>query len=63
MNYNTSGTLQDQDLYNLVHAAAVSRGGGYGRIYNVVLDEHGSSSAARLPAAAMECNTARITAR
>jgi len=36
-NYNTSGTLQDQDIYNLVHAAAVSRGGGYGHIYNVFL--------------------------
>ena len=37
--YNTSGTLQDQDIYNLVHAAAASRGTGYGQIYHVFLQQ------------------------
>ena len=37
--YNTSGTLQDQDIYNLVHAAAASRGTGYGSIYHVFLQQ------------------------
>ena len=37
--YNTSGTLQDQDIYNLVHAAAASRGTGYGAIYHVFLQQ------------------------
>ncbi len=35
--YNTSGTLSDQDVYNIVHAAAVQygTGGGYGIEYHV----------------------------
>lgn len=35
--YNTSGTLQDQDVYNIVHAAAqkYGTGGGYGVEYHV----------------------------
>jgi len=38
VNYNTSGvTLQDQDIYNIVHAVAVSVGTGYGRMYHVFL--------------------------
>jgi len=37
-NYSTNYTLQDQDIYNIVHAAAASYGyGGYGHIYNVFL--------------------------
>jgi hypothetical protein len=36
-NYNTSGTLQDQDIYNLVHTAAASYGTGYGKMYHVFL--------------------------
>lgn len=36
-NYDTSYTLQDQDIYNIVHAVAVSTGSGYGHIYNVFL--------------------------
>jgi hypothetical protein len=37
VNYNTSGTLQDQDIYNIVHAVAVSQGSGYGKVYHVFL--------------------------
>ncbi|MDQ6924716.1 MAG: hypothetical protein M3154_00580 [Candidatus Eremiobacteraeota bacterium] len=37
VNYNTSGTLQDQDIYNIIHAVAVSQGTGYGKIYHVFL--------------------------
>jgi len=37
VNYNTSGTLQDQDIYNIVHAVAVSQGTGYGKVYHVFL--------------------------
>lgn len=38
-NYNTSYTLQDQDIYNMVHAAAAAYGGGgYGHIYHVFLE-------------------------
>lgn len=36
-NYNTSGTLQDQDIYNIVYAAASQHGTGYGHVYNVFL--------------------------
>jgi len=35
--YNTSQTLQDQDIYNIVHAAASGHGTGYGHIYHVFL--------------------------
>ena len=35
--YDTSGTLQDQDIYNIVYAAASQHGTGYGHIYNVFL--------------------------
>ncbi|MBC5799245.1 MAG: hypothetical protein GIW94_04615 [Candidatus Eremiobacteraeota bacterium] len=35
--YNTSGTLQDQDIYNIVYAAASANGTGYGHIYHVFL--------------------------
>ncbi len=35
--YNTSGTLQDQDIYNLVYSAAKTHGTGYGHIYHVFL--------------------------
>ncbi len=35
--YNTSGTLQDQDIYNIVYAAASQHGTGYGHIYHVFL--------------------------
>ncbi len=37
VNYNTSGTLQDQDIYNIVHSVAVSRGTGYSKMYHVFL--------------------------
>jgi hypothetical protein len=37
VNYNTSGTLQDQDIYNIIHAVAVSVGTGYGKMYHVFL--------------------------
>jgi hypothetical protein len=37
VNYNTSGTLQDQDIYNIVYAVAASQGTGYGKIYHVFL--------------------------
>ncbi len=37
VNYNTSGTLQDQDIYNIVHSVAASQGTGYGKIYHVFL--------------------------
>jgi hypothetical protein len=37
VNYNTSGTLQDQDIYNIVYAVASSVGTGYGKIYHVFL--------------------------
>jgi hypothetical protein len=37
VNYNTSGTLQDQDIYNIVHSVATSQGTGYGKIYHVFL--------------------------
>ncbi|MDQ6941240.1 MAG: hypothetical protein M3169_01835 [Candidatus Eremiobacteraeota bacterium] len=37
VNYNTSGTLQDQDIYNIVHSVAVSQGTGYGKLYHVFL--------------------------
>lgn len=36
-NYDTSYTLQDQDIYNMVYAAAKSYGTGYGHIYHVFL--------------------------
>lgn len=47
-NYNTSGTLQDADIYNLIHTAAQSQGGGYGHIYHVFLQSgvHQCSSSA-----------------
>jgi len=35
--YDTSQTLQDQDIYNIVYAAASQHGTGYGHIYNVFL--------------------------
>ncbi len=35
--YNTSGTLQDQDIYNLVYSAASAHGTGYGHVYHVFL--------------------------
>lgn len=35
--YNTSGTLQDQDIYNIVHAVAQAHGAGYTHIYHVFL--------------------------
>ncbi len=35
--YNTSGTLQDQDIYNIVYAAASQHGTGYGHVYHVFL--------------------------
>lgn len=38
-NYDTSYTLQDQDIYNIVHAAAVQYGTGYGRVYHVFLQQ------------------------
>ena len=38
-NYDTSTTLQDQDIYNLVHTAAASYGTGYGKIYHVFLQQ------------------------
>jgi hypothetical protein len=37
VNYSTSGTLQDQDIYNIIHAVAVSVGTGYGKMYHVFL--------------------------
>jgi hypothetical protein len=37
VNYNTSGTLQDQDIYNIVYAVARTVGTGYGKIYHVFL--------------------------
>jgi hypothetical protein len=37
VNYNTSGTLQDQDIYNIIYAVASSVGTGYGKIYHVFL--------------------------
>ena len=37
VNYNTSGTLQDQDIYNIVYAVAKSVGTGYGKMYHVFL--------------------------
>ncbi|HTD38558.1 MAG TPA: hypothetical protein VK669_13695 [Candidatus Limnocylindrales bacterium] len=37
VNYNTSGTLQDQDIYNIVYAVAASVGTGYGKMYHVFL--------------------------
>lgn len=48
VNYNTSGTLQDQDIYNIVHAVAVSQGTGYGKVYHVFLQSgvHQCSSSA-----------------
>ena len=36
-NYDTSVTLQDQDIYNLIHTAASSYGAGYGKMYHVFL--------------------------
>ena len=35
VNYNTSGTLGDADMANIVHAVAVTNGGGYGKEYHV----------------------------
>lgn len=35
--YSTSGTLQDQDIYNMVYAAAKLGGTGYGHMYHVFL--------------------------
>lgn len=35
--YNTSYTLQDQDIYNMVYSAAKLGGTGYGHIYHVFL--------------------------
>ncbi len=35
--YNTSGTLQDQDIYNMVYSAAKLGGTGYGHMYHVFL--------------------------
>ena len=37
VNYNTSGTLQDQDIYNIIYAVASSVGTGYGKMYHVFL--------------------------
>jgi hypothetical protein len=35
VNYSTSGTLGDADMANIVHAVAVTNGGGYGKEYHV----------------------------
>jgi hypothetical protein len=37
VNYSTSGTLQDQDIYNIVYAVASFNGSGYGKMYHVFL--------------------------
>jgi hypothetical protein len=39
VNYNTSGTLQDQDIYNIVYAVAKTVGTGYGKVYHVFLQK------------------------
>lgn len=36
--YDTSTTLQDQDIYNIVYQVASVYGTGYGKMYNVFLD-------------------------
>lgn len=35
ISYNTTGTLQDQDIFNIVHAVALSRGRGTTAMYHV----------------------------
>ncbi len=37
VSYSTSKTLQDADIYNIIHAAAKKYGSGYGVIYHVFL--------------------------
>ena len=37
VNYNTSVTLQDQDIYNIIYAVAKTVGTGYGKMYHVFL--------------------------
>jgi hypothetical protein len=39
VNYNTSGTMSDTDMNNIVYAVAKTYGGGYGRIYHVFFQQ------------------------
>ena len=39
VNYNTSGTLSDQDMYNIVYAVAKTTGSGYGKMYHVFFQQ------------------------
>jgi hypothetical protein len=39
VNYNTSGTLHDQDMYNIVYAVAKTTGTGYGKMYHVFFQQ------------------------
>ena len=38
VSYDTSSTLQDQDIYNIIYQVAQQYGTGYGNMYNVFLD-------------------------
>jgi hypothetical protein len=39
ISYTVNGTLHDQDIYNIVHAAALTHGTGYTNMYHVFLKQ------------------------
>jgi len=59
-NYNTSGTLQDQDIYNIVYAAASQHGTRATATYTTFFLPAESGSAAKPPAVAMRSSIALI---